>query len=68
MTSLWPTELEQYTRSKTWITDSFAGDERTLEPNYFIPEKLKALDDPAEFLKFMKKLEEKYWRRFASQI
>ncbi len=51
--------LDHYARSKTWIAGSFAGDERTLEPQNFTP---------AEYLKFRKELEEKYWRRFASQI
>lgn len=58
--------LDHYARSKTWIAGSFAGDERTLEPQYYMPEKLKSFADPAEYLKFRKELEEKYWRRFAS--
>ncbi len=60
--------LDHYARSKTWIAGSFAGDERTLEPQYFTPEKLESFTKPAEYLKFRKELEEKYWRRFASQI
>ena len=58
--------LDHYARSKTWIAGSWAGDERTLEPQYYTPEKLKSFNDPSEYLKFRKELEEKYWRRFGS--
>jgi cation diffusion facilitator CzcD-associated flavoprotein CzcO len=58
--------LDHYARSKTWIAGSFAGDERTFEPQYFSPEKLKSFTDPVEYLQFRKGLEEKYWRRFGS--
>ena len=60
--------LDHYARSKTWISDSFAGDARTLEPNYFAPEKLKFWEDPVEYLKYRKEVEEKYWRRFPAMI
>ena len=60
--------LDHYARSKTWIAGSFAGDERTLEPKSFTPDKLESFNDPAEYLKFRKELEEKYWRRFSSMI
>ena len=60
--------LDHYARSKTWIAGSFAGDERTLEPQYFTPEKLESFNDPANYLKFRKEVEDKYWRRFPAQI
>lgn len=58
--------LDHYARSKTWIAGSWAGDERTFEPQYFPPEQLESFKDPSAYLKFRKELEEKYWRRFGA--
>lgn len=51
--------LDHYARSRTWISGSFPGDEWTGE---------KSLSETAEYLKFRKDLEDKYWRGVASQI
>lgn len=55
--------LDHYARSRTWIAGTFTGDERTLEPKLFSPQQLEMLEDPAEYLKFRKQLEEKNWRK-----
>ncbi|KAM0385070.1 hypothetical protein ACHAO7_011624 [Fusarium culmorum] len=56
--------LDHYVRGKTWIANSWAGDDRTLEPQP-IPEDLKAtFEDPEAYLKFRKITEDKYWRGF----
>ncbi|ATY63543.1 FAD dependent oxidoreductase [Cordyceps militaris] len=59
--------LDHYARHPTWIAASWAGDDRTAEPQP-IPEPQKASfqDDPATYLAFRKQLEDKYWRRFSS--
>jgi cation diffusion facilitator CzcD-associated flavoprotein CzcO len=59
--------IDHYARSRTWIAGSWAGDERTFEPQW-IPEEQKRLfrDKPEEYLRFRKALEDKYWRRFGS--
>jgi cation diffusion facilitator CzcD-associated flavoprotein CzcO len=56
--------LDHYARSKTWIAASWAGDERTLEPQPIPDEKKKYLKDPETYLAFRKKLEDKYWRKY----
>ena len=58
--------IDHYARSKTWIAGSWAGDERTFEPQWFSDDQKKEFLDPAQYLKFRKELEEKYWRRFPS--
>ncbi|KAK0712594.1 hypothetical protein B0T26DRAFT_649779 [Lasiosphaeria miniovina] len=60
-------QLDHYARNRTWIAASWAGDERTLEPQP-IPDAQKHLfaRDPAAYLAFRKDLEDKYWRRFSS--
>ena len=58
--------VDHYARSKTWIAGSWAGDERTFDPQYFSAEELKKFEDPVEYLKFRKNLEEKYWRRYGA--
>ena len=60
--------LDHYARSKTWIATSWAGDVRTLEPNYYSSEQLDSFKDPSEYLRFRKELEQKYWRRFGTQF
>ncbi|KAL2149000.1 hypothetical protein VTH82DRAFT_1686 [Thermothelomyces myriococcoides] len=57
--------LDHYARNPTWIAASWAGDERTLEPQP-IPEELKeSFKDDKTYLAFRKELEDKYWRRFS---
>ncbi|KIW91735.1 uncharacterized protein Z519_07703 [Cladophialophora bantiana CBS 173.52] len=58
--------IDHYARSKTWIAGSWAGDERTFEPQWYSEEQKKEFLDPEKYLKFRKELEDKYWRRFAS--
>ncbi|PSR87427.1 4-hydroxyacetophenone monooxygenase [Coniella lustricola] len=59
-------KLNVFARSKTWIAGSWAGDERTLEPQP-IPDELKAsFKDPDAYLAFRKNMEDKYWRKFST--
>ena len=58
--------LDHYARNKTWIAASWAGDERTLEPQPLSEEQVKSFEDPKTYLAFRKELESKYWRRFSS--
>lgn len=58
--------VDHYARNKTWVAASWAGDERTFEPQYFSPEQLKSFEDPDEYIKYRKDLEQKYWRGFRS--
>lgn len=61
--------LDHYARSKTWIASSWAGDERTLEPQPYSAETQQAFEGNDEtYLSFRKNLEDKYWRRFGSFI
>ncbi|KAF2234419.1 FAD/NAD(P)-binding domain-containing protein [Viridothelium virens] len=58
--------LDHYARSPTWIAGSFAGEGegRKLEPNYFSEEQLRTFGDPFEYLKYRRRLEAKFFRRF----
>lgn len=56
--------LDHYARSKTWIAASWAGDERTLEPQPISEEKKASFKDEETYLAFRKTMEDKYWRRF----
>lgn len=59
--------VDHYARNKTWIAASWAGDERTFEPQYISQEQRDLFKkDPKEYLKFRKELEDKYWRRFTA--
>ncbi|KAK4210875.1 hypothetical protein QBC37DRAFT_447344 [Rhypophila decipiens] len=59
--------LDHYARNKTWIAASWAGDERTLEPQPYTEEQKQLFStDPEAYLAFRKDLEDKYWRRFSS--
>lgn len=60
--------LDHYARSKTWIAASWAGDERTLEPQPISEEQKKSFEDPEVYLKFRKEMEDKYWRRFPAHF
>lgn len=59
--------LDHYARNKTWIATSWAGDERTMEPQPY-PQHLKDSfeRDPEAYLQFRKALEQKYWRGFSA--
>lgn len=58
--------VDHYARNKTWVAASWAGDERTFEPQYFSPQQLKSFEDPDEYIKYRKDVEQKYWRGFRS--
>lgn len=61
--------LDHYARSKTWIAASWAGDERTLDPQPYSGEQKEALGkNPEAYLAFRKEMEDKYWRKFSSFI
>jgi cation diffusion facilitator CzcD-associated flavoprotein CzcO len=58
-------QLDHYVRKPTWIATSWAGDDRTFEPQPISEEQKQAHreDDPS-YLEFRKEMEDKYWRRF----
>lgn len=56
--------LDHYARSKTWIAASWAGDDRTFDPQPYTQEQIESFKDPETYLAFRKKIEDKYWRRF----
>lgn len=56
--------LDHYTRRGTWIATSWAGDDRTLEPQPIPEDKKKSLEGEKAYLEFRKGVEDKYWRRF----
>ncbi|OCK76331.1 FAD/NAD(P)-binding domain-containing protein [Lepidopterella palustris CBS 459.81] len=58
-------QLDHYARHPTWIAASWAGDERTFEPQPYSEEQKQSFEDPETYLNFRKELEDKYWRRFA---
>ncbi|KPI36940.1 putative sterigmatocystin biosynthesis monooxygenase stcW [Cyphellophora attinorum] len=58
--------VDHYARNKTWIAGSWAGDERTFDPQWYSEEKKAELKDPEAYLAFRKEIESKYWRRFPS--
>ena len=58
--------LDHYVRGRTWIATSWAGDDRTLEPQPIKEEKRMSFADWDTYLSFRKELEDKYWRRFGS--
>lgn len=51
--------LDHYARSKTWIAASWAGDERTLEPQPISDELKDSFKDPEAYLAFRKVMEDK---------
>jgi cation diffusion facilitator CzcD-associated flavoprotein CzcO len=56
--------LDHYARNKTWISASWAGDERTFEPQPFSDADKVAFKDSEQYIKLRKDVEDKYWRRF----
>jgi len=61
-------QVTQFVRNPTWVANSWAGDERTFEPQPYDKEVRDAFKDPHTYLKFRKELEEKYWRRFRAMM
>ncbi|KAJ9145523.1 FAD/NAD(P)-binding domain-containing protein [Pleurostoma richardsiae] len=59
-------QLDHYVRNRTWIAASWAGDERTFDPQPISEELKESFKDPQVYLKYRKELEEKYWRRFST--
>jgi cation diffusion facilitator CzcD-associated flavoprotein CzcO len=60
--------ITHFVRNPTWIATSWAGDERTFEPQPYTEEQRKALKDPETYLAFRKEMEDKYWRRIRAII
>ena len=60
--------VTHFVRNPTWIATSWAGDERTFEPQPYPVEQLKSFEDPETYLKFRKDLEDRYWRRFRAMM
>ncbi|KAI0882449.1 FAD/NAD(P)-binding domain-containing protein [Annulohypoxylon maeteangense] len=60
--------LDHYARNKTWVTASFAGDETSITPIPISASLRDSFADPAEYVKFRKELESKYWRGFSSWL
>lgn len=60
--------VTHFVRNPTWIATSWAGDERTFEPQPYPEELRKSFQDPDAYLAFRKELEEKYWRRFRAMV
>lgn len=58
--------LDHYARNKTWVSASWAGDERTFEAQPISDEQKKLFEVPHAYLKFRKELEDKYWRGFGN--
>jgi cation diffusion facilitator CzcD-associated flavoprotein CzcO len=60
--------VTHFVRNPTWIATSWAGDERTFEPQPYPDEQRKSFEDPEIYLAFRKDLEDRYWRRFRAMI
>ncbi|KAJ4377228.1 hypothetical protein N0V83_000051 [Neocucurbitaria cava] len=60
--------VTHFVRNPTWIATSWAGDERTFEPQPYPEEQRKSFEDPETYLAFRKDLEDRYWRRFRSVV
>ncbi|KAF1943940.1 FAD/NAD(P)-binding domain-containing protein [Clathrospora elynae] len=60
--------VTHFVRNPTWIATSWAGDERTFEPQPYADELRKSFDKPETYLAFRKELEDRYWRRFRAMV
>lgn len=60
--------VTHFVRNPTWIATSWAGDERTFEPQPYPEEQRKSFQDPQTYLAFRKGIEDRYWRRFRAMI
>ncbi len=61
--------LDHYVRNRTWISPSWASDERLFTPQPYSTEQIAEFEkSPERYLTFRKGLEAKYWSRFQSFI
>ncbi|KAF2023486.1 FAD/NAD(P)-binding domain-containing protein [Setomelanomma holmii] len=60
--------VTHFVRNPTWIATSWAGDERTFEPQPYPEEQRKSFEDPETYLAFRKEIEDRYWRRFKAMV
>jgi len=60
--------VTHFVRNPTWIATSWAGDERTFEPQPYSEEQRRPFQEPGVYLLFRKDIEERYWRRFRAMI
>lgn len=60
--------VTHFVRNPTWIATSWAGDERTFEPQPYSAEQRKSFEDPETYLAFRKDIEDRYWRGFRAMI
>jgi cation diffusion facilitator CzcD-associated flavoprotein CzcO len=60
--------VTHFVRNPTWIATSWAGDERTFQPQPYPDEQRKSFEDPQIYLQFRKDIEDKYWRRFRAMV
>ncbi|KAF2127039.1 FAD/NAD(P)-binding domain-containing protein [Dothidotthia symphoricarpi CBS 119687] len=61
-------QVTHFVRNPTWIATSWAGDERTFEPQPYSEEQRKSFQDPETYLAFRKDIEDRYWRRFRAMV
>jgi cation diffusion facilitator CzcD-associated flavoprotein CzcO len=57
-------QLDHYARSKTWVTESFAGDVTSITPIEIPAEAKASFSDPKAYLAYRKREEGSYWRGF----
>jgi cation diffusion facilitator CzcD-associated flavoprotein CzcO len=60
--------VTHFVRNPTWIATSWAGDERTFEPQPYPEEQRRSFKDPEIYLSFRKDIEDRYWRRFRAMV
>ncbi|KAI8933140.1 hypothetical protein NX059_009781 [Plenodomus lindquistii] len=60
--------VTHFVRNPTWIATSWAGDERTFEPQPYSEELRKSFENPETYLAFRKDLEDRYWRHFRAMV
>jgi cation diffusion facilitator CzcD-associated flavoprotein CzcO len=60
--------VTHFVRNPTWIATSWAGDERTFEPQPYSEQLRESFKDPATYLAFRKDIEDRYWRRFKAMV
>lgn len=61
-------KVTHFVRNPTWIATSWAGDERTFEPQPYPEDLRKSFEDPETYLAFRKDIEDRYWRRFRAMV
>ncbi|PSN62256.1 FAD/NAD(P)-binding domain-containing protein [Corynespora cassiicola Philippines] len=60
--------LTHFIRNPTWIATSWAGDERTFEPQPYPDHQRQSFTDSETYVQFRKEIEEKYWRKFRAMV